>query len=534
MKFLLIILSLIPFVAISESIEWLKFLDLPQYDSITRVCQLNSATVNDFITNQSNGLVLIVKQLGSGTAQQSSCGNDFAETSAQLLSNRNITVCELSLIGETDSLFGNEGDVVVYFNGKQYKYYGRRQSTALLSFVLKLSSSHVKVITGKLDKVAYDLIPGPKLVALFMPQTPDLIAYETMAMKYSPSIPFYVALDRMVAKHLKLTLVGQIHLVKPLEKVAIPCPVNPATAQDIETFIESNKGVVMKYLNEHNLYDPQLQNPNKTTLIAIGEKSSAIGGYFYHIMTRTVRNITRQNIVTKSAATLATTATAVDPTVPVIPLPPLVPLEDIEILWIDPQVFPNMYVMMDQIERQYGFPAGLPVYLGAINMKSNQTVWFDSTLINTTADKNADEVNTLLLKDWIISVINSQIMNPLNEPIVQRTNSLKVQSFLKQPKSVSVLENENFVLECEVSDQVGDCLWLKDGQNIGFNLARLSPHYKWRGNNANGDCSIIVTSSVPERDSGEWICEVTGDQNNPTITSSPAVVSVQSLSKVEL
>jgi hypothetical protein len=180
------------------SAEWHKFLNLPKHDSIKRVCQLNSATAQDFIVNHTNGLILIVKE--SGSAQQSSCGdNDFAETSAQLLANRNITVCELSLIGETNSPFGNEGDVIVYQNGKQYPYYGRRHSTALLSFVLKLSSSHVKVITGRLDKKAYDMVPGPKLVGFFMPATPDLIAYETVALQYSPSIPFYVVSDRNVS-----------------------------------------------------------------------------------------------------------------------------------------------------------------------------------------------------------------------------------------------------------------------------------------------------------------------------------------------
>jgi hypothetical protein len=182
------------------SAEWLKFLNLPKHDSIKRVCQLNSATAQDFIVNHTNGLILIVKESGSGTAQQSSCGDsDFAETSAQLLANRNISVCELSLIGEKNSPFGSEGDVIVYQNGKKYPYYGRRHSTALLSFVLKLSSSHVKVITGRLDKKAYDLVPGPKLVGFFMPSTPDLIAYETVALQYSPSIPFYVVLDRNVS-----------------------------------------------------------------------------------------------------------------------------------------------------------------------------------------------------------------------------------------------------------------------------------------------------------------------------------------------
>ncbi len=303
--------------------------------------------------------------------------------------------------------------------------------------------------------------------------------------------------------------------------MAIPCPVNPATAADIESFINSNKGVVMKHLNEHNLYDPQLQNPNKTTLLAIGERSSAIGGYFYNIVTKTIRNVTKQNIAPKTATTLSTTPTAVEP---------LVPLGDIEILWIDPQIFPTIYVMMDQLERHYGFPAGLPFYFGAININTNQSVWFDSSLINTTADKTADEANILLVKDWIITVVN-QSASPETSPeipeLLNSTNGSAVQEFLKEPKSLTIEESGSFVLECVVANQVGDCLWLHNGHNIGFNLGRRSTDYKWRGNNARGDCSLRVAKAQADRDSGEWVCEVTGDQNNPTITSTPAIVSVK-------
>jgi len=49
-----------------------------------------------------------------------------------------------------------------------------------------------------------------------------------------------------------------------------------------------------------------------------------------------------------------------------------------------------------------------------------------------------------------------------------------------------------------------------------------------------GDCSLIVSKAQADRDSGEWVCEVTGDQTNPTITSLPAIVSVNSVTKSEL
>ena len=319
-----------------------------------------------------------------------------------------------------------------------------------------------------------------------------------------------------------------------MEKVFVPCPVNPATAQDIETFIEQNKGIVFKYVTEENLFDPELQNPNKTTLVAISDRQSAVGHYFHRILIKVVRNITRENSLSLTLLANTTeplTTDTIDTTVPSI-----VNLEAIEILWIDRQTFPSINVWLEQIQSIYGLTAGLDLYLGAINARTNQSVWLDTNLVNTTADKTADESNLQLLKTWITTVINNQSV-AISEAIpqtVETTQETTVQHFVKEPQSLTVDENTGFVLECQVRGQVGDCLWLKDGQNIGFNLARVSPDYRWRANTGSGDCSLVVASAQVNRDSGEWVCEVTGDANNPTITSSAAVVTVNTVSKTEL
>lgn len=530
MRYILLVLSILPIIA--NTADLLKFLSLPQYDRVSRVCQLTALDVSDYIAAHNSGLALIIKDTANlvDAVEQQLCRDNFAETAAQLLERRNVTVCELSVAGNaiTDSsqqLIGSVGDIIVYYNGKRFVYYGRRDPSVLLSYILKLGSSAVKVITGKLDKVAFDLVAGPKLVGLFMTATPDLAAYETAAQKYSPAIPFYLVLDRAVGKHLKLTTVGQINLVKPYEKLSIPLQVNPATVADIDAFISANSGVVFKHLNEHNLYDPQLQNPNKTTFLAIGELSSAIGGYFHHLIVKAIRNITRENerlLNPKPIAQKPASLTA-QPVVPPTPATPLITLDNVEILWVDPQVFPTIYVMMDQLERHYGFPPGLPVYFGAINATGNQSIWFNSALVNTTADKQADDTNILLLREWITSVINNTV-----KPLQAITND-GVQQFTLEPQDITVEPNGNFVLECTVQNQVGDCLWLHDGQNIGFNLARHTPHYSWRGDNQNGDCSLVVTGAVAHRDDGEWVCEVTGDQQRETLTSVPALVTVRSV-----
>ena len=200
MKFLSILLPIfVPLVVgltKDESAIWLRLLSLqpePAVSQKSSACQLNAQTVTDFVTkNANNPLVLVV-------GSSSSPSDNFAEACAQLLASRNVTVCQLSLPAGQTSTFGTEGAVVVVINGKQYSYHGRRSPSALLSYVLKMNTSHVKTITGKLDKMAYDLVAGPKLVGFFMPATPDLIAYETAALKYSPQIPFYLVVDRIVS-----------------------------------------------------------------------------------------------------------------------------------------------------------------------------------------------------------------------------------------------------------------------------------------------------------------------------------------------
>lgn len=97
--------------------------------------------------------------------------------------------------------------------------------------------------------------------------------------------------------------------------------------------------------------------------------------------------------------------------------------------------------------------------------------------------------------------------------------------FTEVPVSQIVPEGSNVVLRCSVQGAVGDCLWLKDGRNIGFNLARL-PHLTWAGDHASGDCSLAITGAQHGRDDGSWVCEMTGDAQHPTITSPPAVLVV--------
>jgi len=354
-----------------------------------------------------------------------------------------------------------------------------------------------------------------------------------------------------VAKHLKLQLVGQINLVKPTEKLAISMTANPATAQDIEDFIAQNKGVVLKYLTEQNVFDPQLRDPNRTTVVAISDRTSAVGHYFHRLLTKVVRNITRENnaIIAAAAAASATATGAVDPIIAPIDstadaavvdmtVPSPINLSAIEIIWIDAQTFPSIGVLLDHIRSQNGLSAGLDAYLGVVSAGSTQ--WMDTNALNTSASKTADEANLQLLKQWFTDVIANQTTTGAEQPALVNVSpntagAVVPQSFLKTPQNIGVREGEGFVLECQVRGRVGDCLWLRDGRNIGSNVGRVSADYRWRqSDRTGGDCSLVVANAQAVRDNGQWICEVTGDQTQPTLTSPAATVNVQPALKKEL
>ncbi|XP_035232852.1 calsequestrin-2-like [Stegodyphus dumicola] len=263
---------------------------------------------------------------------------------AQVLRKRNSIVCEttsdvlLSAKTSDASVQIQPGDVYIYKKGQGIPYYGKRTTRALLNHLFKVNGTQMNVITGKIDKIAFDTVEELKVVGFFMQGTPDYQAFEDVAARLSPSVRFYVTFDRLVAKHLKLSTVGQIHLVKPFNKIPVPCPHNPATVADIEAFIRVNRGSLLSKINEQNLYDPSLIDPSKILVLAVGEETSSLGGYFYRLVTKLVRNNTDN-----------------------------AEFEKLNIIWIEPQIFPTIHLVMDELETTLGIPNKLPAF-GALNV----------------------------------------------------------------------------------------------------------------------------------------------------------------------
>ncbi|XP_067128301.1 calsequestrin-1-like [Centruroides vittatus] len=473
--------------------QLLTYLQLPKHDGVKRVCTIGA---DNFTSVVSSAEIVVVAF--TTTHQSTGCSDDldsFTQVTAQVLRKRNVLICEADVSVIKEFLADEQlksGDVYIYKNARKYRYFGHRSANSLLSFILKLNSTQINIITGKLDKIAFDAVEQPRVVGFFMKNTADYKAFEDASSQFSPEVPFYVVFDRTVAKHLKLDTVGQINLYRSLEKTPIPCPANPASVEDVRAFIQGHKGAVLTKLTEHNLHDPSLFDENRILVLSIGEQQSPIGAYFYRLLSKIIRNNTNNT-----------------------------EFQQLNIVWIEPDTFPAMHIMMDVLESTLGIPPILPAF-GTVNLTTNENAWFNTSLLNTTGDKNAEKENIQLLSDWLSSVINKT---------VQTVKLVGRQSFLQLPQSQSVNEGDSVTLECVVENPIGDCVWLKDGRNIGYNFVKHK-HLQWVGDTSSGVCSLRIISVEKSRDEGQWVCEITGDEENPTIISTPVKLTVVPLEKL--
>ncbi|XP_054718192.1 LOW QUALITY PROTEIN: calsequestrin-1-like [Uloborus diversus] len=484
-----IVLLFLTAIAVQGAI--LPFLKTPKHDGVKRVCSLTAENFTNVVTAADTAIVIFTDP----TVPKSGCPTEldvFAEVTAQVLRKKNSIVCEIAVdvynIGVNSDPVAVQvkpDDVIIFKKGRGIPYYGKRTSRALLNHLFKVNGTQINVITGKIDKIAFDAIEQDKVVGFFMQGTADYQAFEDAAARLSPSVLFYVAFDRVVAKHLKLTTVGQINLVKPFSKTSIACPQNPATVADIEAFVKNNKGSLLSKIDEHNLYDPSLMDPSKLLGLAVGAEASSLGGHFYRLITRLVE----------------TTHNNTD-------------FQSINIVWIEPEIFPTIHLVMDELETLLGVPNKLPAF-GVINVTTLQSSWLNTSLLNCSGDKVADTQNLQILQDFLLSVVSNTVA-----PV-----KIGAQAFVKPPTAQTATENSDVVLDCIIENPVGDCLWLKDGKNIGYNLDRY-PHYNWNGDRLSGDCSLLIKGAQLARDSGEWVCEMTGDETSPTLTSPPVKVLI--------
>lgn len=477
----------------------LSLLDLPAHDGVIRVCRLENVDALVQAAAETSGPTTLVLRVASdaGVRKQPCGAEDSFETAAQLLEGEGVKFCDVpeSVVKESVPT-AVAGNWFLFRHGKAVPFYGRRTASALLSWIQKASEPSVSVITGKVDKIAFDQVDQVKVVGFFVEGAADYKLFEEASIAEGHHARFYAVFDRTVARHLKLDTVGQIALYSPFVKQPVTCPQNPASLQDLRAFVGQHRHAALTKVDEHNVHNPELEDPSRITVLAVADEASPLGGYFHRLLQRTMRNIT--NATASAGAPL-----------------------HFNLLWVDTAVLPTAQAMLKRLGR-----VGSGPHLGTHDLLTGQGLWFDVSTLNATGGKGADEENVQKLLTWFAA---------LSAPSAAAESG--TWKFSEVPASKIVAEGGDVELRCTVLDAAaGDCLWLRDGRNVGASLSRL-PHLAWAGVGHTGDCSLVIRGVTRGRDDGSWVCEVTGDALHPTLTSPPAVLVISSgstTSKTEL
>lgn len=467
--------------------------------------------------------------------------NKFVQDATHYLSRMDYRVCIVT------GAQPNSEPVTFVWNGRKTVYYGKRDVHSLIRFVQQVESRLTllpyETIASKMDKKAFDHVFVPKVVGYFPdPNSVGFSAFVEAASQLSPTIPCYVVHDQALAAKLRLNQIGQVALVRRLEKSTIyfqpstsMAPTTDAatwTANDIVTWVNSNRGLVLHDLDDTNLYDPEIHNPNQYQLVSIGNRNSPLGLYFFKMLNKAIQNISRENDL-KLTQTVPDPSAASDPaaTAEVLLTPPqLIRLDDIKVIWIDLTKYPAARSKIEKLLVNQVPISNKDVWFGLIQTPAaglEQTpIWFDMSTLNLTAsDRSVDEANIQLLRNWILQVTNraqqSQASSGTQQP----------QAFSMEPEPVNPRHGSSFVLNCKIANKVGECSWALNNQPLKVDGVQ----YQWSGLASEGDCSIMIKSADKMRDTGLWSCHVSsGATGSNALTSRLVAVHVHDTPKEEL
>uniref|UniRef100_A0A834RCZ8 Calsequestrin n=1 Tax=Sarcoptes scabiei TaxID=52283 RepID=A0A834RCZ8_SARSC len=468
----------------------------------------------------------------------------FIKQSLRPLANLGYQIC---IFDEHSSQNPSANITILIEAGHLIRYNGRHDVDTLVRFVANLeqrfSQLPYQTISSKLDKKAYEHVLEPKIIAYFPDKTaPGFAEFEKAAKKMSPNPQFFVVHDPTFASKFRLQQPGKISLVRRLEKSQLfyqstsSSSVDFVQANEIIEWIQKNRGLVLHELKDTNLYDPELQDPNKFQLVAIGDKSSPLGLYFFKILTKTIQNISRENEMFLNPLDSYLNdddeemqSSNIDSGLKTFSSSNrFIKMDDIEIVWIDSIQFPNAILNLKNRYGQIDTSSTQNVWFGLIQSPKfdsilepitdpTRAIWFNLSRMNLSrSDRQTDQENIAIIKEWILTVTNR-----LQSSDAEMTDGQNIQPklFTLEPKPIVARPNGNFVLECRVP--IGkSCSWLKDSKPQPIDGLR----YRLANPNHNEDCSILITGADPSMDSGEWSCQI---QQNPAHRSYPVLVQIQ-------
>ncbi|XP_076325298.1 irregular chiasm C-roughest protein-like [Tachypleus tridentatus] len=110
--------------------------------------------------------------------------------------------------------------------------------------------------------------------------------------------------------------------------------------------------------------------------------------------------------------------------------------------------------------------------------------------------------------------------------LVERSEGLIEQTFIREPKDKIVIQGEDILLPCRVHNKIGMLQWTRDGFGLGSDRELIGfPRYTMVGNDEEDDYSLQITNAQLD-DDAEFQCQVGAVEGINGIRSTTAVVTV--------
>lgn len=116
----------------------------------------------------------------------------------------------------------------------------------------------------------------------------------------------------------------------------------------------------------------------------------------------------------------------------------------------------------------------------------------------------------------IITIFGISLLLQLSATLARAASSGH-QYFEVQPEAQYMTPVERDVrLRCLIRNRQGECLWLRNGKNIGV----IKGKYSFSRSPEDGDCSLMIRNVSVALDDGQWQCQVTAsDVDQDTLQS---------------
>lgn len=310
---------------------------------------------------------------------------EMMKGAARVLQTRNVVVGIVNMARNADLLqkegVNQSGTVFIYKSGSRVLYRGYRSSHVLISYMDKLERSPVSFISNKAQKKSFEKELTTRVVGYFALNSPEYLEFQKAAQYYYPDIPFYAVVDPTVAGFCKLSVPGEIYVIKPFDKLRQVVPENPATAFQIRAFVDANLDEPLTKLTLEDVHKKWVHDPNKQFVVAFVDPLTPDGVGFHKILKQVVRRNANNT--------------------------------QLDLFWIEPKQFP---LLKDHWEMLFGVDLDKPA-LGLVNITNHNSSWFDMAQLDAlgTEITHSDQVQA-----WLDRVVGRQVrvdgLPPAPEP----------------------------------------------------------------------------------------------------------------------